>query len=180
MGLPAVPRARCCKLANSDFSMAASQPADRSKKPTRSKSPRNETRAVEDYLEQIYNLIEDKGYARVVEIAENLGLAQASVTNMIQRLDAEGYIIYEKYRGLTLTESGRKVGEAINRRHQLLTRLLRHFSLDEDTIYEDVEGMEHHISRPTLEVISALCEELDASPDLLKRLKKRIRQHGEA
>lgn len=143
-----------------------------------SKSPRNQTRAVEDYLEQIYNLIEDKGYARVIDIAQNLGLAQASVTNMIQRLDSEGYIIYEKYRGLTLTDSGRKVGEAITRRHQLLTRLLRHFNLDEDTIYEDVEGMEHHISRPTLEVISALCEELESSPDLLKKLKKRIKEQG--
>jgi Mn-dependent DtxR family transcriptional regulator len=158
--------------------MAASKPTATRKNQTRSKSSRNETRAVEDYLEQIYNLIEQKGYARVVDIAENLGLAQASVTNMIQRLDAEGYIIYEKYRGLTLTDNGRKVGESITRRHELLTRLLRHFNLDEDTIYEDVEGMEHHISRPTLEVISALCEELETCPDLLKRLKKRIKNHG--
>ena len=158
--------------------MAISKSTVTGKTPNRSKSSRNETRAVEDYLEQIYNLIKQKGYARVVDIAENLGLAQASVTNMIQRLDGEGYIIYEKYRGLTLTDSGRKVGESITRRHQLLTRLLRHFSLDEDTIYEDVEGMEHHISRPTLEVISALCEELDASPDLLKKLKKRIKEPG--
>lgn len=158
--------------------MAAPKSTATGKKQTRAKTSRGETRAVEDYLEQIYNLIEQKGYARVVDIAENLGLAQASVTNMIQRLDGEGYIIYEKYRGLTLTDSGRKVGEAITRRHQLLTRLLRHFNLDEDTIYEDVEGMEHHISRPTLEVISALCEELDASPNLLKKLKKRIKEHG--
>ncbi len=158
----------------------ASKSTTTGKNHTRAKSSRNETRAVEDYLEQIYNLIEQKGYARVVDIADNLGLAQASVTNMIQRLDGEGYINYEKYRGLTLTENGRKVGEAITRRHQLLTRLLRHFSLDEDTIYEDVEGMEHHISRPTLEVISALCEELDASPDLLKKLKKRIKEHSDA
>lgn len=160
--------------------MAVSKSTANASNPTRSKTVRNETRAVEDYLEQIYNLIEQKGYARVVDIAENLGLAQASVTNMIQRLDGEGYIIYEKYRGLTLTDAGRKVGESINRRHQLLTRLLRYFSLEEDTIYEDVEGMEHHISRPTLEVISALCEELDASPDLLKKLKKRIKEHDKA
>lgn len=160
--------------------MAASKSKATGKTTIRAKSTRGETRAVEDYLEQIYNLIEQKGYARVVDIAENLGLAQASVTNMIQRLDGEGYINYEKYRGLTLTDSGRKVGEAITRRHQLLTRLLRYFNLNEDTIYEDVEGMEHHISRPTLEVISALCEELDANPILLKKLKKRIKEHGKS
>ncbi|MFV1995492.1 MAG: hypothetical protein ACC661_08645, partial [Verrucomicrobiales bacterium] len=62
--------------------MAVSKNVDPAKKPGRSKSARGETRAVEDYLEQIFNLIEQKGYARVVEIAENLGLAQASVTNM--------------------------------------------------------------------------------------------------
>jgi len=160
--------------------MAVPKSTASTENPVRSKTARNETRAVEDYLEQIYNLIEQKGYARVVDIAENLGLAQASVTNMIQRLDGEGYIIYEKYRGLTLTEAGREVGKAITRRHQLLTRLLRHFGLEEDTIYEDVEGMEHHISSPTLEVITALCEELDASPALLKKLKKRIKEHAKA
>jgi DNA-binding MarR family transcriptional regulator len=46
--------------------------------------------AIEDYLEQIHNLIAGKGYARVVDIAQNLGISQASVTNMIQKLDAEG------------------------------------------------------------------------------------------
>jgi len=160
--------------------MAASKSTAAEKNQPRSKPSGNETRAVEDYLEQIYNLIEQKGYARVVDIAENLGLAQASVTNMIQRLDSEGYIVYEKYRGLTLTDAGRKVGESINRRHQLLTRLLSHFGLAEDTIYRDVEGMEHHISRPTMEVINALCEELDSSPALLKKLKNRIKGTAEA
>jgi Mn-dependent DtxR family transcriptional regulator len=160
--------------------MATSKSTVSKKNQLRPKPSRNETRAVEDYLEQIYNLIEQKGYARVVDIAENLGLAQASVTNMIQRLDSEGYIIYEKYRGLTLTDAGRKVGESINRRHQLLTRLLSHFGLDEDTIYQDVEGLEHHISRPTMEVFSALCEELDSCPDLLKKLKIRIKGNRKA
>lgn len=158
--------------------MSSSKSTSSKKSPSQAKSNRHQTRAVEDYLEQIYNLIEDKGYARVVDIAQNLGLAQASVTNMIQRLDGEGYIIYEKYRGLTLTDSGRKVGEAITRRHQLLTRLLRHFEIDEATIYEDVEGMEHHISRPTLGVISALCEELDSNPNLLTTLQKRIQEQS--
>lgn len=129
-------------------------------------------------MEQIYKLIAAKGYARVVEIAENLGLAQASVTNMIQRLDAEGYVIYEKYRGLTLTEEGQRIGMAITRRHEALTKLLRHFGIDEATIYQDVEGMEHHISKPTLAVIDALCEELDTDAALLKRLRKRVRSAG--
>ena len=55
--------------------------------------------AVEDYLERILELINTKGYARVVDIARSLSISQASVTNMVQRLDAEGLLKYEKYRG---------------------------------------------------------------------------------
>ncbi len=130
--------------------------------------------AMEDYLEQIHNLIEAKGYARVVDIAGNLGVSQASVTNMIQRLDAEGYVVYERYRGVTLTEAGRDIGRAIARRHEVLTRLLAGFGLDPKTVHEDVEGMEHHISRQTLDVLTLLMEELEGNPELMARLKRKL------
>ena len=51
--------------------------------------------AVEDYLERILELINTKGYARVVDIAESLSISQASVTNMVQRLDGDGLLKYE-------------------------------------------------------------------------------------
>lgn len=133
-----------------------------------------QTRAVEDYLEQIYNLIETKGYARVVDIAQNLGISQASVTNMIQKLDAEGYLVYERYRGVTLTDDGRRVGQAIAKRHDVLTRLLQRFGLDAETVHRDVEGMEHHISRQTLQVLTLILEELEGNTELMRRLKRRM------
>ena len=131
--------------------------------------------AIEDYLEQIHNLIEGKGYARVVDIAANLGISQASVTNMIQKLDAEGYLVYERYRGVVLTQEGRKIGQEIARRHEVLTRLLATFGLDAATVHQDVEGMEHHISRQTLAVLTLLMEELEGNPDLLKKLKRKLK-----
>ncbi len=134
--------------------------------------------AIEDYLEQIHNLIEGKGYARVVDIAKNLGISQASVTNMIQKLDAEGFVIYERYRGVVMTDSGRKIGQEIARRHEVLTRLLASFGLDAKTVHEDVEGMEHHMSRQTLEVLTLLMEELEGNPDLLKKLKRRLSKNA--
>jgi len=132
--------------------------------------------AVEDYLEQIHNLIEGKGYARVVDIAKNLGISQASVTNMIQRLDAEGYVVYERYRGVVMTDAGKKIGKEIARRHEVLTRLLTSFGLDAATVHEDVEGMEHHISRATLDVLTLLMEELEGNPELLQRLLRRLKR----
>lgn len=133
-----------------------------------------ESTAVEDYLEQIHCLIEVKGYARVVDIAANLGISQASVTNMIQKLDANGLVIYEKYRGTVLTPAGERIGRGIQRRHSLLTRLLQHFGIDEATIYADVEGMEHHISHPTLHALEVLTEELERSPAILQQIRSRL------
>lgn len=135
--------------------------------------------AVEDYLEQIFNLINSKGYARVIDIAKNLGISQASVTNMIQRLDAEGLLIYEKYRGMVLTARGEEIAEAISLRHQVLTRLLQVFEIEEDTLYRDVEGMEHHVSPPTLALFRALAEELEANPQLVLKIRKRMVQDQE-
>lgn len=130
---------------------------------------------MDDYLEQILHLIEAKGYARAVDISKNLGISQASVTNMLQRLDAEGLVKHEKYRGTTLTEEGHRIGRAIVERHNTLTRFLRLFGIDEETIYKDVEGMEHHVSRPTLKVISAVTDALEADPLLLERVRQKIR-----
>ena len=127
--------------------------------------------AVEDYLERILDLINTKGYARVADIAQGLKISQASVTNMVQRLDAEGLLKYEKYRGLVLTTAGETLARNIMRRHHLLTDFLRMLGVDESVIYRDVEGMEHHISPQTLHAIEALVEELKSQPKLLSRIR---------
>src|ERR1700733_11777553 len=130
--------------------------------------------AVEDYLEQILDLINTKGYARVVDIAHGLKISQASVSNMVQRLDAEGLLKYEKYRGLALTTAGEALARNITERHQLLTDFLKLLGLDDEVIYHDVEGMEHHISPPTLRAIEALTRQLQRQPALLAKVRKEI------
>ena len=127
---------------------------------------------MDDYLEQILHLIDEKGYARAIDISNNLGISQASVTNMLQRLDAEGLVKHEKYRGTVLTEDGTRIARAIIERHETLTRFLRLFGIDEETIYRDVEGMEHHVSRPTLEAIRSIATLLEADPELLAKARK--------
>ena len=127
--------------------------------------------AVEDYLERILELINTKGYARVVDIAGSLGISQASVTNMVQRLDAEGLLKYEKYRGLVLTTAGETLARNITRRHQLLTDFLKLLGLPDDVIYHDVEGMEHHISPPTLRAIENLIGFLNAHPEFAEAVR---------
>ncbi len=135
------------------------------------KKNRQNSSAVEDYLERILDLIDSKGYARVVDIATSLRISQASVSNMVQRLDAEGLLKYEKYRGLVLTPAGEALARNITRRHQLLTEFLTLLRLDKQVIHHDVEGMEHHISPPTLRAIEALTAQLKRRPALLAKLK---------
>jgi Mn-dependent DtxR family transcriptional regulator len=134
-------------------------------------APASRSTAVEDYLEQILDLINTKGYARVADIAQGLKISQASVTNMVQRLDAEGLLKYEKYRGLVLTTAGETLARNITRRHQLLTDFLRMLGVGEEVIYHDVEGMEHHISPQTLHAIEALVSELKQHPKLIANIK---------
>ena len=134
--------------------------------------PSRSSAAMEDYLERILELINTKGYARVVDIAESLKISQASVTNMVQRLDAEGLLKYEKYRGLALTTAGEELALNITRRHQLLTDFLKLLGLDDEVIYHDVEGMEHHISPPTLRAIQALTDQLQRQPALLAKVRQ--------
>ena len=146
--------------------------------PKKPKPTARNSAAVEDYLERILELINTKGYARVVDIAQSLKISQASVTNMVQRLDAEGLLKYEKYRGLALTASGEALAKNITRRHKILSDFLRLFALDEETIFHDVEGMEHHISPPTLNAIEALIEQLERQPALVGRVRARVSSHG--
>jgi Mn-dependent DtxR family transcriptional regulator len=136
------------------------------------KNARRNSSAVEDYLERILELIDSKGYARVVDIATSLKISQASVTNMVQRLDADGFLKYEKYRGLVLTPAGETLARNITRRHQLLTDFLLLLRLDRQVIHHDVEGMEHHISPPTLRAIEALTAQLKRRPALLAQLSR--------
>ena len=139
--------------------------------PTPTPSPRTSA-AVEDYLERIRELIRTKGYARVVDIAAELKISQASVTSMIQRLDAEGLVKYEKYRGMVLTGAGEEVAARIAHRHALLTDFLRQLGLPDAVIAHDVEGLEHHVSPETFQAIEALTRHLAAHPEILAAVRK--------
>ena len=130
------------------------------------------SQSAEDYLERIHELIEEKGYARVVDIASSLDVKQASVTSMVQKLGELGYLNYEKYRGLILTDKGRAVASKIQKRHETLSRFFSLFDLDAKTQQHDIEGIEHHLSPDTLDVLSDLAGYFEKNPAELERFKK--------
>lgn len=129
------------------------------------------TPSMEDYLENIYQLIERKGYARVSDIAEALEVHPSSVTKMVQKLDENKYLIYEKYRGLVLTSKGKKIGKRLVDRHYLLENFLRLIGVSEELIYQDVEGIEHHLSWESITCIENLVKLLQKNSQLIQDLK---------
>jgi Mn-dependent DtxR family transcriptional regulator len=108
------------------------------------------TTRMEDYLEVIYELIAQKGYATMVDISSYLNVSSPSVTKMLQRLNESGHVNYEKYRGITLTDSGIAVARNIHDRHGVLAEFFKMIGVDEDTANRDAEGIEHHLHPETL------------------------------
>lgn len=125
------------------------------------------TPSMEDYLEKIYELMKEKGYARVSDIAHALDVQPSSVTKMLQKLDENQYLTYEKYRGIVLTARGQRMGRLMKERHHMLEEFLRMLGISEETIQRDVEGIEHHVSPNTLSSLQALVLFFAEQPDSL-------------
>ena len=133
--------------------------------------PNKPSQSAEDYLERIHELIESKGNAHVADIAQSLNVGQPSVTSMVQKLADEGYLRYEKYRSLTLTDAGRAVAERIRDRHVVLASFFTLFDLDDDTQARDIEGIEHHLSSDTLNTLADLTAFFEEHPKILAQFK---------
>ena len=133
--------------------------------------PNKPSQSAEDYLERIHELIESKGNAHVADIAQSLNVGQPSVTSMVQKLADDGYLRYEKYRSLTLTDEGRVVAEKIRNRHAVLASFFTLFDLDDDTQARDIEGIEHHLSSDTLNTLANLTAFFKEHPKILAQFR---------
>jgi len=133
-----------------------------------SRLDRSASESTEDHLERIAGLIEDKGYARVTDVAEALGVKPSTVSNMVRRLAVRGFVNYEKYRGFSLTEEGRTVAARIKARHQILTELFSLLELSPATVDQEVEDIEHHLRPQTLEIFRQLVNYWKARPEELR------------
>jgi Mn-dependent DtxR family transcriptional regulator len=136
---------------------------------------RGRSESTEDHLERIQELVDRKGYARVSDIADSLGLSKSAVSNMVRRLAARGFVNYEKYRGFTLTAQGQAVASHIKVRHQTLTEMLNLLGLSPDTVQEEVEAIEHHLKPETLQIFSRLVRFWRTHPAQLEAFLKHSR-----
>jgi len=136
-------------------------------------NPLSDLTRVEDYLEVIYGLIQEKGYARSVDIAELLQIKAASVTGMLQRLHEMELIVYERYRGLTLTAKGERLARDVQQRHLIILKFLRVLGIGDKVAREDAEGIEHHVHKITIERIRNLVQYADEHPSWVQAFVER-------
>ena len=108
------------------------------------------TPAIEDYLKAIYQLGREEPDAGVVtgqRIAERLGVAAPSVTNMVKRLRELELVRHEPYGGVELTETGEQIALEVVRHHRLLERyLVEALGYGWDEVHDEAERLEHHLS----------------------------------
>jgi len=119
--------------------------------------------STEDYVELIDDLIRLQGEARLVAVAERLGISQPSASKTITRLQREGYVTSEPYRSIFLTDKGKSLADAARERHDVVYRFLRCIGVSEAVAKIDSEGVEHHVSRETLDAFRQIILERDSS-----------------
>jgi DtxR family transcriptional regulator, manganese transport regulator len=110
----------------------------------------HQTEMAEDYVELIADLIDERGEARVVDLAQRLGVTKPTVNNAIQRLQRDGFVTSQPYRAIFLTDKGRSLAAASRERHRVVREFLIAVGVDSETADADAEGIEHHVSDSTL------------------------------
>ncbi len=118
----------------------------------------------EGYVETIHSLIEERGYARVSDIAAALGVKPPSVTSMVRRLDEQKFVDYTRYRGVVLTRKGRQLAEALGKRHRALKAFLVMIGVSEENAERDACEIEHKMNRETVEKLAKFVEFVHSAP----------------
>ena len=114
---------------------------------------------LEDYVELIADLLAANGEARPTDVARRLGVSHVTAVKMISRLKQEGLATGRPYRGVFLTEEGRKLAARVRARHRLVVDVLLALGAPVEAAEADAEGIEHYVSEPTLQAFSRFLRE---------------------
>lgn len=122
---------------------------------------------LEDYLEAIYIINIDKKVVRVKELAEFLKVKTPSVVDAVSKLEKKGLVNHEKYGYLSLSKTGNIIARNIYSKHSYIFKFLSSvLGVDDLNSEEDACGIEHHISKPTLDKIVRFMNYIEENPDI--------------
>ena len=117
--------------------------------------------SAENYLEAILMIKKKKGYVRSIDVANELGFTQASVSVAMKNFRETGYIVMDENGGITLTEKGVEIAESMLKRHQLIAKILISIGVDEKVAYEDSCKIEHDLSEQSFSKIKEFYENFE-------------------
>lgn len=127
------------------------------------------TASMEDYIEMIYRLSAANGFTRISELSKALNIHPPSATKMVQRLAEMGYIQYEKYGFLMLTEKGKQAGALLLKRHTIIEKFMRLIGVKDSEVLEETEKIEHMLSRDTTDCFEKFVAFMAQNPDVAGR-----------
>jgi len=129
------------------------------------------TASMEDYLEMIYRLSLSEGFTRIHELSDALNVQPPSATKMVQKLSELKLLKYKKYGVLVLEEDGKKLGEALLNRHNIIESFLRILDVPEPDILEETEKIEHTISNQTTKCFQDFVRFTKDNPNIVVEFK---------
>lgn len=125
------------------------------------------TSALEDYLEMIYRNSLNENYIRINILAQMLNVKDSSASKMVKKLGELGFVNYEKYGIVTLTDEGKKIGESLLNRHNIIEKFLCFIGCKEDALIQ-AELIEHIITDDTVKNIQILYDFFYSKRDILE------------
>ncbi len=123
----------------------------------------NET--AEDYVEAIAEISKIEGKCRCADLARRFAVSHVTVVKIIARLEAEGLVRTAPYAPVELTNRGRRLAAASRERHEVVLRFLQVIGVDYETAVADAEGIEHHVSKKTLDCFRRMIKQKDSIRD---------------
>ena len=129
------------------------------------------TPSMEDYLEMIYRCSQSEAFIKLNKLAQKLNVRDSSASKMMKKLGELGFIKYEPYGVISLTEEGRNIGEFLLERHNIIADFLRNIGVKEEVLIE-TELIEHVISSETVEKINILNRFLSSDREAKEKFEK--------
>ncbi len=133
-------------------------------------------RRAEDYLEAIYELCNRRGFTRVKEIAEKLKVKPATVSEMLEKLSKEGYVIYRKRLFVTLTDKGKEVARDVKERREILVKFLTTLGVPRNIAEEDACTIEHVLHPETVKQLKSFVKFIEKCPAISPKWLEHFRE----
>ncbi|MEA4831115.1 MAG: winged helix DNA-binding protein [Oscillospiraceae bacterium] len=127
------------------------------------------TPAMEDYLEMAYRLCMENDYARIGQLSDYLNVKPSSASKMIFKLAELGYLKYDRYEIVQLTDSGREIGEYLLLRHKTVESFLT--MIGSSNPLEETELVEHSLSLSTVSALGIINRFFTSHVEIMQEYK---------